>query len=219
MSGMRYLASLLIRHARQMLPDSRSAWADAMEIETRHIRDDREALSWAVGCVFAAYADRLRMEQFLLPLTARLLLAAWCLQFPAFHVWQFTGGAAAAPASLEGYEPLALQVLSSIVACLYLIAGLRLAFTTRPALLPYSAACLISFTAFGYMGLFLEQAGGVLVLNLMSGAQFSLGPMALMLDALEARFFFGVALPILLGVAISVVDRYDSEIPTARRLV
>jgi hypothetical protein len=221
MSGTRHLASLLLRHARWMLPESRAAWADAMERETQHIQDDREVLSWAFGCVLAAYADRFRLEDFLLPWTARLLLAGWCLQFPFFHVTRLYRDmtlAGSAP-GLEGYEPLALQILGSIAACLYLLAGLRLACNRKSALMPYGVACVISFATFGHMGLFLQYSGGVFILNLLSGAQLTLGTLSLSLDALQARFLFGVTLPVLLGLAIGVVDRHGEDAPTARRLV
>jgi hypothetical protein len=47
------------QHASWVLPGARSPWADAMRRELDYIEDDRAALRWAVGCVFASYKARL----------------------------------------------------------------------------------------------------------------------------------------------------------------
>lgn len=57
-SRLRRLARRLIRHAGLILPGHRSDWARAMTHEVEHIGDDREALRWAAGSVFASYRER-----------------------------------------------------------------------------------------------------------------------------------------------------------------
>lgn len=78
MSKARRLACLLTAHAGWVLPPGRTRWAAAMEREVHHIDADRQALSWASGCVFAAYAARARAEFFFLPWLLRFSLAAYC---------------------------------------------------------------------------------------------------------------------------------------------
>jgi hypothetical protein len=63
LSLMRRLADRLVRHAGRMLPASRPEkreWVEAMRRETDAIGDDRQALGWALGCVFASYAERIK---------------------------------------------------------------------------------------------------------------------------------------------------------------
>jgi hypothetical protein len=55
----RLLALRLVRHAVFMLPRRSAAWAAAMQHETEYIQRDREALRWAIGCVSAAYLQRI----------------------------------------------------------------------------------------------------------------------------------------------------------------
>lgn len=57
-SLLRRFASALMAHAADILPPARSPWADAMRHELDHIDSDREALTWAAGCVLASYVER-----------------------------------------------------------------------------------------------------------------------------------------------------------------
>jgi len=47
-----------MRHAANVLPESRSVWAEAMISELEHIEGDFTALRWARGCVLASYIER-----------------------------------------------------------------------------------------------------------------------------------------------------------------
>lgn len=49
------LASKLVGHAAAVLPSPLSPWGTAMRHEIEHIRSDRDALKWALGCVSASY--------------------------------------------------------------------------------------------------------------------------------------------------------------------
>ncbi len=56
----RRIALALMEHAAHVLPSARSKWAEAMRHEIHHIENDREALTWAAGCVLASYVERSR---------------------------------------------------------------------------------------------------------------------------------------------------------------
>ena len=45
-------------HAANVLPESRSDWAQAMNNELEHVEDDFAALRWATGCILASYIER-----------------------------------------------------------------------------------------------------------------------------------------------------------------
>ena len=61
----RRIALALMSHAAQVLPSARSKWAEAMQHEIHHIENDREALTWATGCVLAGYVERSRVMSFM----------------------------------------------------------------------------------------------------------------------------------------------------------
>lgn len=54
----RRLAAAICRAASRLLPDRRQGWADAMLAELAHADDDRDALVFAAGCLFAAMHER-----------------------------------------------------------------------------------------------------------------------------------------------------------------
>lgn len=56
-SSCRRLAHRLMRHAANVLPESRSVWAEAMVKELEYIEGDFTALRWAAGCVLASYIE------------------------------------------------------------------------------------------------------------------------------------------------------------------
>jgi hypothetical protein len=56
----RRMALALMEHAAWVLPSARSPWAKAMQHELPQIENDREALTWASGCLFASYVERSR---------------------------------------------------------------------------------------------------------------------------------------------------------------
>lgn len=80
-SIVRSAALLCAAHARRVLLRRNPFWADGMEQEAHHIDDDWNALQWALGCVFASYAEVLKAERFFIPFLARLYLAAISLRY------------------------------------------------------------------------------------------------------------------------------------------
>ena len=54
----RRLARRLMLHAANVLPESRSDWAQAMNNELEHVEDNFAALRWATGCILASYIER-----------------------------------------------------------------------------------------------------------------------------------------------------------------
>jgi hypothetical protein len=221
MSGGRHLASLLLRHARWMMPASRAAWADGMAHEMQYVGNDREALTWAVGCVFAAYAGRLRSENFLLPRFARLLLAVWCLQFALIYFNQpYSQLAACNPMTGAPcyYQPAALQLLRGIAACCFLLAGLRLVCNRQTALVPYGVALLICFITVGYTADLPQYPGGMFGLGLFSASEFAVGNIRIALTGVGLRLWLGVILPLVFGLAIWLMDHYSEDDGGVRRL-
>jgi hypothetical protein len=59
----RVIAARLVAHAARVLPRGRSDWARAMQTEIEHIASNSAALRWAAGCVYASYAERMRVMQ------------------------------------------------------------------------------------------------------------------------------------------------------------
>ncbi len=47
-----------MQHTANVLPKSRSDWAQAMTNELEHVEGDFAALRWATGCVLASYIER-----------------------------------------------------------------------------------------------------------------------------------------------------------------
>lgn len=58
LSLLRPLARRLMKHAANVLPGSRSDWAQAMTNELEHVEGDFTALRWTGGCVLASYIER-----------------------------------------------------------------------------------------------------------------------------------------------------------------
>jgi hypothetical protein len=77
------IAAALVRHARKAMPPQQAAWGQAMEREVQEIAASREALVWAFGCVATSYGERLKAEQYLLPMLGRLYLACVCIAYAA----------------------------------------------------------------------------------------------------------------------------------------
>jgi hypothetical protein len=58
---LRRISCALITHASNVLPPSRSQWAEAMKSELDYIENNLEATKWAAGCVIASYREGGRM--------------------------------------------------------------------------------------------------------------------------------------------------------------
>jgi hypothetical protein len=56
----RRIAIMLVDRAARWLPAQRSQWGDAMREELQHVKSDRHALEWALGCVLASFTERVR---------------------------------------------------------------------------------------------------------------------------------------------------------------
>ena len=54
---MTHIVVRIARQATNVLPESRSVWAEAMINELEHIVGDFTALRWATGCVLASYIE------------------------------------------------------------------------------------------------------------------------------------------------------------------
>jgi hypothetical protein len=66
-----------------LLPAERRPWAAVMRAEAQHLDDDREALHWALGCLRAGAAARLRAWRTRGPLSSHALGIIWIAIFAA----------------------------------------------------------------------------------------------------------------------------------------
>lgn len=53
-------ARCLIKHAAMVAPGERAEWAQAMSNELDYLSPDLSAVGWALGCLWACYAERIR---------------------------------------------------------------------------------------------------------------------------------------------------------------
>jgi hypothetical protein len=123
-----------------VLPSARSSWAAAMRAEAQHIDDDREALSWALGCLRAACAARLDTLRPRRILTLHSLAVAWIAMFIVSSVFNVSialatrlrlhGVASAMGGLIEGFRydrfvpfadamPLGLLVVMGLVVVVF----------------------------------------------------------------------------------------------------
>lgn len=74
-STSRRLAVILMQHAARVLPEAHSPWGDAMRNELDHIESDRQALTWAFGCLIAGYVERVNSVSVIHKWYTRIFLA------------------------------------------------------------------------------------------------------------------------------------------------
>lgn len=55
-----WTARCLIKHAAMVAPVERAEWAQAMSNELDYLSPDLSAVGWALGCLWACYAERIR---------------------------------------------------------------------------------------------------------------------------------------------------------------
>jgi hypothetical protein len=212
MSFARRICCFLIRHAGRVVPEGRSDWATAMAHETHHIDNDREALSWAFGCVIAAYAANLRSEE-CLPWAVRLILAGWCLIAPLaffYHASLF----ALCPA-VSGPECMASInswsfALHATANGLYLLAAWRLLANRRGVFVPYAAGFLLLMA--DELRIELASDRGAVFFTLRRVYDFTmsdLGNFRMPGGHANVEIILTVLiLPLMLGLAIWLMDRY-----------
>lgn len=70
----RRLALSLLRSIDPLMPASRRDWARAMRAELDHLKDDSQALRWAIGCVVAGSKERINTM-----FAANLTISRWIL--------------------------------------------------------------------------------------------------------------------------------------------
>jgi hypothetical protein len=207
----RRLAALMIRHTLRVMPESRTEWAQGMAREIHHIDNDREALSWAVGCVSAAYGARLR-AQAELARGVRLLLAAWCVAGPLLFFYR-TALFSMCPFYTANPECQAMLnpvpfALHGIANTLYLVTAIYLV-RNRMAFRPYITGFLFILASETYIELLPNQSA--IFFTLRTAYEFytsDLGsfrppggyPVAIIMTTL--------VVPLMMGLAIWLMDRY-----------
>jgi hypothetical protein len=124
-----------------------------MRSEARHIDNDREALSWALGSLYAGYAERLRAVRARKKLPTHSLAVLWIIMFivsSAFNIGialaarlRYQGVASAMGALIAGFRydrfvpladamPRGLLALMGLIVVLFAVA-LHLSLRKRPA--------------------------------------------------------------------------------------
>jgi hypothetical protein len=85
----RRIAAALVDRAARWLPPRRCEWGDAMRAELHHVKSDRHALEWALGCVLASLTERVRaMNVSSLRVSRWLLVLEWLVCFgPLTLLW------------------------------------------------------------------------------------------------------------------------------------
>jgi hypothetical protein len=85
----RRIAAMLVDRAARWLPARRSEWGDAMREELRHVKSDRHALEWALGCVFASFIERVHaMNDSQLGVSRWVAVLEWLVCFgPLTLLW------------------------------------------------------------------------------------------------------------------------------------
>lgn len=86
----RLLAHKLLEHGARLLPSQRASWAVVMRNELRHIEDDREALSWALGSLRACLAERMRALRSHRIFSARAIGNLWIVIFIVSSAYNVT---------------------------------------------------------------------------------------------------------------------------------
>lgn len=163
---LRRMALAVARHAAAILPPARSSWAEAMRCEVECIQDDRAALGWAIGSVFASYGERIRsmgLLQMRWTGWALALLALWLAVTMLFATgltvaWRMhdlgIAGVLGARTLGDDYRrfiplmdatPVWLHGLWVASGLFYLLAGWRLLRNGRGAFALFAAALLLQF--------------------------------------------------------------------------
>lgn len=185
-----------------------------MAHETHHIDSDREALSWAFGCAVAAYAARLRSEE-CLPWAVRLILAAWCLIAPLAFFYQ--ASLFALCPGVSGPECLASLsswsfALHATANGLFLLAAWRLLANRRGVFAPYAAGFLLLMA--DELRIELAPDRGAIFFTLRNVYEFytsNLGNFRMPGGYANVEIVLTVLiLPLMLGLAIWLMDRYPA---------
>ena len=84
----RRMASVLMQASARLLPRPRQSWAAAMRCEYEHIATDRQAFTWAAGCLLVSFKERMIMIKGDLKISRWLLTPEMLLCFlPLTLLW------------------------------------------------------------------------------------------------------------------------------------
>lgn len=124
----RRMAVVLLQHAVWISPPARKEWTHAMLNELEHIPRGASALSWALGCTFVSYRERVFVMSSSLSNLPRWLLSIEMAVCLVPLTWLFIAISAMVA---RGVVPLEYGVLSGSAALLgpiALVVGLRISF-------------------------------------------------------------------------------------------
>jgi hypothetical protein len=144
-AGLRRIASSLMRAAALLLPPKRRSWAAAMRCEYEHIATDRQAFTWAAGCLLASFKERLIMIKGDLKISRWLLAPEMLLCFlPLTLLWLdgIDGGSGLLRLDRASIQKYFIAVPGGTVFLVALISGVILA-TIGPIALIAAARLII----------------------------------------------------------------------------
>jgi hypothetical protein len=170
---MQRISSSLAEHAVTVMPAARREWARAMRAELASLDVGIERIRWSLGCLRAAYSERVRSFTALDRLGMRILIALLSLNEAHVLIWsaklawvsrtnpnwaaRYLGSA-----GIQVYAaiPTLLIGLSAISAALYAVAAAYLVRHRRNAVPYYAAAVgteLVSLIGFSWVSLSVDS--------------------------------------------------------------
>jgi len=137
-SWLRCAAQALAGHAARVLPRARADWARAMRRETDQVANDRAALRWALGCVFASYLERIDVMNARRHGISRWVLGLEMLMCFWWLTWMFGALLSRGAYGFTGPLPLDAWYVATLLGTVAGPIGLVVAFKSivldRPAL-------------------------------------------------------------------------------------
>lgn len=163
----------IAEHAVAVMPAARREWARAMRAELASLDVGIERIQWSLGCLRAAYSERVRNFAALDRLGVRILIALLSLNEAHVLIWsaklawvsRTNPNWAARYVGSEGIQvyaaiPTLLIGLSAISAALYAVAAAYLVCHRRNAVPYYAAAVgteLLSLIGFSWISLSVDS--------------------------------------------------------------
>jgi hypothetical protein len=170
---MQRISSSLAEHAVAVMPAARKDWARAMRAELASLDVGIERMKWSLGCLRAAYSERVRDFAVLDRLLVRILIALLSLNEAHGLIWSAklawvyrTNPNWAArylgPESIQVYAaiPTLLIGLSATSATFYAVAAAYLVCNRRNAVRYYAAAVgteLVSLIGFSWVSVSVDS--------------------------------------------------------------
>jgi hypothetical protein len=157
-SPLRRVIALLATHAQNVAPRHRADWARGMASEIHHIPGDRAAFTWALGCVFASYAERMRTMMGTPPRISRWVLVLEMLLCFVPLTWLWLAVLANLD-RMQGEDGI-LALTAALAGPIGLAAAFKIVVLKRPLLSRFAVIGLGVFAAWTLLAYSLQVAAG-----------------------------------------------------------